>query len=43
MLKVGSRLVNFYDVDDYKRLLEAAGAIDARERVPKMISPPRSG
>ena len=30
MLKVSGALVKFYDFDDYKRLAEAAGAIDAR-------------
>jgi integrase len=30
MLKVSGALVKFYDFDDYKRLVEAAGAIDAR-------------
>ena len=30
MLKVSGALVKFYDFDDYKRLVETAGAIDAR-------------
>jgi integrase len=30
MLRVSGSLVKFYDFDDYKRLVEAAGAIDSR-------------
>jgi hypothetical protein len=34
MLKVSEAPVKFYDFDDYKRLVEAAGAINARTRIP---------